>query len=353
MELTLQAAADHVKGRVLGDPALRVRGVTPILDAAAGELTFAESERWLAQALDSPAAAVIVPPGLVLPEGRSGIAVENPKLAFARLLPLFHPDPVLAAGVHATAVLGKAVRLGDGVAIGPHAVVGDGVRIGARTRLEAGVVVGAGVVIGADGFLGARVSVYPRVTIGDRVRIHAGSVIGADGFGYVFDRDHYEKIPQVGTVVIEDDVELGANVCVDRATLGATRIGRGTKIDNQVQVAHNDQIGRHVTMSGQVGLAGSVTVGDYAVLAGKAGAADHITIGERAVLAAASIAVQDVPPGETHWGNPNRPIQAVMRQIAALARLPELMRRLRVGYTRLQAAEDKLDRLEGRSPPRT
>ena len=166
----------------------------------------------------------------------------------------------------------------------------------------------------------------------------------------MFDQDHYEKIPQVGVVVIEDDVELGANTCVDRATLGATRIGRGTKIDNQVQIAHNDQIGRHVTMSGQVGLAGSVTVGDYAVLAGKAAAADHITIGERAIVAAASAAVRDVPPGETHWGNPNRPIQDVKRQLAALARLPELMRRLTAAFRRLEAAEQQLDRLQ--PPPK-
>ncbi|MBI4353783.1 MAG: UDP-3-O-(3-hydroxymyristoyl)glucosamine N-acyltransferase, partial [Candidatus Omnitrophica bacterium] len=182
------------------------------------------------------------------------------------------------------------------------------------------------------------------------VRIHGGSVIGGDGFGYVFHRDHYVKIPQVGNVVIEDDVEIGCNVCVDRATVGSTLIQRGTKLDNLVQIAHNDRIGRHVVMAGQVGLSGSVTVGDYARFGGKAGVVDHTSVGAQTEVGAASVVIKSVGPKQKIWGFPARPSTDTMQQMAALNRLPGLLKRLAGFLTRVMKIEQRLDRLE-ETPP--
>jgi len=330
MEQTLAALARHVKGRVIGNGDIAIRGLNNLEDVRAGELTFAIDTRRLAQALQSEAAAVIVASDIQDLKGKSGISVPNPKLAFAVAMELFYPAVGPAAGVHTTAVIGRDVRLGKDVSIRAHAVLGDGVSIGDDTVIESGVHVGDRTSIGDQCFIAPNVVIYRDTLIGHRVRIHGGTVIGGDGFGYVVHEGRHVKVPQVGNVVIEDDVEIGCNVCVDRATIGSTIIRRGTKIDNLVQIAHNDRIGEHVSISGQAGFSGSVTVGNHAVFGGKAGIVDHVTIGEHATVGAASVVTKSVPPGETVWGYPARPIKEMKEQLAALRRLPSLLAALAV-----------------------
>lgn len=344
MILTLHVLAEAVGGRVVGDGRILVRSAAAPEAAGPDDLVFAEDAPHLVVALGSRAAAVIAAADAVL-AAKSGILVSNPRLAFARALALLYPEPAPMPGVHPSASLGRQVRMGEGTAIGPKAVLGDSVRVGCRSRIEPGAALGTGVVVGDDAFIGPNVAVYPGVTIGDRVRIHAGSVIGADGFGYVFDQDHYEKIPQVGVVVIEDDVELGAGVCIDRATTGTTRIGRGTKIDNQVQIGHNDQIGRHVIIAGQSGFSGSVTVGDYALFGARTGAADHVQIGARVKTGMVTGIIWNIPEGQTLWGVPARPIEEMKRLAMAMQRLPLTRRRALGWLARLDAFEARLRRL--------
>jgi len=343
MDQTLEAIARHVQGRLIGDGATRIRGLNHSDAAQEGELTFAENARHLAEAMATQAAAILVSSEIRDLGGRAGISVAHPKLAFARLLERFYPEAAAEPGVHPSAVVGRDVRLGEGVTIRPHVVIGDRAVIGAGTVIESGVHVGPDVRIGEACFIAPNVVIYRGTQIGHRVRIHGGTVIGGDGFGYVLHEGGYVKVPQVGNVVIEDDVEIGCNACVDRATIGSTIIKRGTKIDNQVQIAHNNRIGEHVTISGQAGFAGSVTVGDYAIFGGKAGVVDHVTIGDKAQIGAASVVTKSVPSGQMVWGFPARPIRQAKEQMAALSRLPALIRRLtRLG--KLEQPGDRLDR---------
>ncbi|MBI3320654.1 MAG: UDP-3-O-(3-hydroxymyristoyl)glucosamine N-acyltransferase [Candidatus Omnitrophica bacterium] len=346
MEQTLAAIAQHLRGRLIGDGAVRIRGVNSLDAVQLGEITFADTPRHLAQAIASQASAVIVSAEVRELGGRPGISVQNPKLAFALTLDLFHPSGISKGGVHPTAVLGDRVQVGEGASIGAHAVIGNDVGIGRGTTIESGVHIGDGATIGEDGLIGPNAVIYRQTRIGHRVRIHGGSVIGGDGFGYIFHEGRHVKIPQVGNVVIEDDVEIGCNVCVDRATVGSTLIRRGTKIDNLVQIAHNDRIGEHVVMAGHVGLSGSVTIGNYVALGGKAGVVDHITIGDRAQVGAASVVTKSVAAGEAVWGYPARPLRSAKHQLALLGRLPALLASMAKLIARLRPLEERLDRLE-------
>ncbi len=328
MERTLAVLCQLLHGELIGDGTTVIRGINTCEGVQQDELTFVDSPKRFAQALTTPAAAIIVSREMGDLQGRSGIRVQNPKLAFAVLLGLFHPDTPHDGVVHPTAVLGRQLRLAEGVSIGAQAVIGSGVSIGRETSLGAGVYIGDDVTIGAHCQLDPHVMVYRHTQIGDRVQIHGGSVIGGDGFGYVMHDGAYVKVPQVGNVVIEDDVEIGCNVCIDRATVGSTLVQCGTKIDNLVQIAHNDHIGKHVLLAGHVGLAGSVVVGDYTVMGGKAGVADHVTIGAGARIGGGSVVIKAVASGETVWGYPARPSAITKRQMAALARLPKLLKRL-------------------------
>lgn len=351
MEQTLEAIARHLNGRLIGDGTTRIRGINNLDDVQEGELTFADDAPHLAQAMTTPAAAVIVSSDVNDLGGRSGIRVQNPKLAFALALDLFHPSAVSVGGVHPSAVLGERVRLGEAVSIRAHAVIGSDARIGRGTTIESGVHLGDGVTIGEGCLIGPNAVLYRATRIGDRVRIHGGSVIGGDGFGYVFHEGRHVKVPQVGNVVIEDDVEIGCNVCVDRATVGSTVIRQGTKIDNLVQIAHNDRIGRHVIMTGQVGLSGSVTIGNYAVLGGKAGVVDHVTIGDRAQVGAASVVTKSIAPGAIVWGYPARSLRSTKRAMASLGRLPSLFKRVVELIARMHRVEGRLDRVERAQQP--
>jgi UDP-3-O-[3-hydroxymyristoyl] glucosamine N-acyltransferase len=234
-----------------------------------------------------------------------------------------------APGVHPTACVGRDVTLGSGVHIGPNAVVKDGASIGDRTVVDAGAVIGERVIVGADCVVHSNATLYRDIRLADRVIVHSGTVIGSDGFGYVQDGKTRVKIPQVGTVVVEDDVEIGANVAIDRSTLGATVIGRGTKIDNLVQIAHNVVIGEHTVVCGLTGISGSVTIGDNVTLAGQVGLADHVAIGSNATIGAQSGVTKDLPGDQYYLGSPAVPIGQASRQYAVIANLPELSKRVR------------------------
>jgi UDP-3-O-[3-hydroxymyristoyl] glucosamine N-acyltransferase len=256
------------------------------------------------------------------------LRVKNPRLAFARAIELFHVKPYLASGISDKASIGRNVALGAEVSIHPCAVVDDDARIGDRVTLYPGVYVGKGTVIGDDSVIHANASIGGKVTIGKRVIIHGGTVLGSDGFGFVTEGGRHHKIPQVGGVIIEDDVELGANCSIDRATLGNTVIKKGAKLDNQVHVAHNVTIGEHCLLAGQVGIAGSSTLGDYVVFGGQAGLSDHTTVGDRVMAGGKAVITRDVPPGQIIAGFNAMPVRDWLKVQAILPKLPELKRLL-------------------------
>ena len=328
IEHTLGAIHAHVGGELSGDPNTVIVGVNAIEAAHAGELTFAELDKYAPQVRQSRASAIIVSRTFPAVEGRVLLRIENPRLAFVKVMYLFQHDTLPQTGVDRHAVIAPDAELGEGVTIRECAVIRSQARIGRGTVIESGVHIGEGVSIGEQCVIGPNVVIRQGCSVGDRVIVHGGTVIGADGFGYVWSEGRHLKIPQLGTVVIEDDVELGANVCVDRATLGATRIKRGTKIDNLVQVAHNDVIGEDVIIAGQVGLAGSVRVGNRVMFGGQAGVVDHLTIGDDARIGAAGVVTKDVPAGQTFWGYPARQIQRVKRELATLSLLPRVVKQL-------------------------
>ena len=327
--LPLRAIQAQVGGELIGNPELLITGVNALELAGPGELSFADSERYALKVRQTRASAIILPKSFPSVPGRTVLRVENPRLAFFQVLSAFHVPPVSKPGIHRSAVVAPDAELGPEVTVGECAVIRSRARIGARTVIESGVHIGEGVEIGESSWIGPNVVIAHGCRLGRRVILHGGVVIGADGFGYFWMDGRHVKIPQIGNVVIEDDLELGANVCVDRGTFGSTLIKRGTKVDNLVQIAHNDIIGEHVIMSGQVGLAGSVTVGDRAMFGGQAGVADHLKIGADARVGAKSAVIHDVRSGEMVWGYPARPIREVKRQLAALAFLPDLLKQFK------------------------
>ncbi|HEV8339105.1 MAG TPA: UDP-3-O-(3-hydroxymyristoyl)glucosamine N-acyltransferase [bacterium] len=329
--IRLGELATRLGGTVAGDPMVEVTGVgTPehaapgdiVLAADAGALERAEAGRAGA----GEAAAVLIPEDLTprrLPAIRSG----NVRLAFARLLEHFSPPPSRAPGVHSSAVISPDALVAPDASVGPLVVLGARVRVGARSTVQAAVVVGDDVSIGADCLIYPHVTIREDTIVGDRVILHPGVVLGSDGFGYARGESGPVKIPHLGRVVIEDDVEIGANTTIDRGTLGETRVGRATKVDNLVQIAHNVRIGRAVLIVGQVGIAGSVTIGDGATLAGQAGVPDHLTVGPGATLLARAVPTKDVPAGAVLSGFPARPHREELRLQALLRRLPDLVAR--------------------------
>lgn len=324
MPFTTQEIAAHLGGQVTGDAQLPITGFAPAATARAGDLTFAENEAYFAAAEQSAASAILVDQPFTS-AGKTLIRVANARIAFAKALPLFFPEPTFAPGVHPTAVVAPSAAIDPSAHVGPHCVVGEGVRLGARSVLEGGNHLGAQSTLGDDVRLFPRVVVYARSQIGHRVRIHAGAVIGSDGFGYVFDAGAHRKVPQIGHVIIGDDVEIGANVTVDRGALGPTVIGPGTKIDNLVQVAHNVSVGAHCLLIAQCGVAGSTKLGNYVTLAGQAGLAGHLTVGDRVIVAAQAGVMNDIPEGQKWLGTPAKPDRQAKREFIALSHLPELL----------------------------
>ena len=327
MSFTAAEIADRLQGEVLGDPSVVLSGFAPADRARVGDLTFAESGEYLVLAEQGAAAAVIVDL-LAVSSVKTLIRVAQPRVAFARALALFFPEPVLPAGIHPSAVVADSASIDPTAHIGPFCVVGEKVHLGARVALHGSNHLGAGCGIGDDSQLFPNATLYPRTQLGQRVRIHAGAVIGSDGYGYVPDSGSHLKIPQVGNVIIGDDAEIGANVTVDRGALGATTIGRGTKIDNLVQIAHNVVIGEHCLVVAQTGIAGSTKLGNYVVLAGQAGIGGHLKLGNHVTVAAQSGVMHNIPDGEKWFGYPAQPDRQTKRQLIAIQHLPELRRRV-------------------------
>jgi UDP-3-O-[3-hydroxymyristoyl] glucosamine N-acyltransferase len=301
-------------------------------EAGPEDLSFLGSEAFADQLATTRAAAVVVGRKLRVPPqtDKAMLPVDDADLAVAKVLDLFAPPvPRPPSGVDRAARVAHSAFIGEGAAIGPHVFVGERSRVGARTVLHPGVYVGDDVVIGEDCQLFPNVVVRERVTVGSRVIIHAGSVLGTDGFGYRWDGARHAKVPQIGTIVVEDDVEIGSCVCIDRAKFSTTRIGRGTKIDNLVQVAHNVQTGPHCIIVAQVGLAGSARLGAGVVLGGQVAVRDHVTIGDGAMVAATSGVAEDTPPKSVVSGTPAMPHRQSLREQAALRRLPDLVVQVR------------------------
>jgi len=320
--------AERLGGQVVGDPDLELHGFAPADSAKAGELTFAENESYLARAEHSAASAVLVDGDYDTVSRKTQIRVPNARTAFAQVLPLFFPEPTFPPGQHPSAIIAESAKIDPTAHIGPGCVVGERARLGPGVVLQGQDFVGDDCVLGENSRLFPQVTLYPRSILGRRVRVHAGTVIGADGFGYVLDQGQHRKVPQVGQVVLHDDVEIGANVTIDRAALGSTVIGKGTKIDNLVQIAHNVSIGEHCIVVAQVGIAGSTKIGNYATIAGQVGIAGHLRIGDRVMIAAQSGVMNHIPEGQKWMGTPAAPDRVMKRQWLAAERLPELLRRV-------------------------
>jgi UDP-3-O-[3-hydroxymyristoyl] glucosamine N-acyltransferase len=325
---TVAELAELVGGRAAGDAAAVVRRVSSIEAAGEGDLAFVEDEKLFEAARACRASCVIVPEGAAgKVEGvTSVIEAARPKLAFALAAEVLHPRQRLIERVHPTAAVAEGARLGEGVYVGAGASVGDGASIGEGTQVHSNCVIGRGVTVGRDCVLRPNVVLYDGVTLGDRVVLHAGVVVGADGFGYVRDAAGvYHKFPQVGTVVIEDDVEVGANSCIDRGALGTTRVGKGSKIDNLVQVGHNVEIGERVVIAAQTGISGSTVIESDAVIGGQVGFGDHARVLSGAIIGsqAGVLPGKIVRPG-VWWGTPIQPLEEYKRLNALWGRLPRM-----------------------------
>ncbi len=340
ISFTANAIAQLVSGEVLGDGSTRLTGFAMAETAREGDLVFADKEQHLRAAEESAAAAILTPQEFTSAR-KVLIRVRDARIAVARLLPMFFPPEWPAAGIDATARIAATAEVDASAHIGPGCAIGEGVRIGPRCALLGGNHIGAGSRLGAEVRLFPNVVLYARTLIGDRVTIHAGTAIGSDGYGYVLDEGRHRKVLQVGNVVIEDDVEIGANAAIDRGALGSTVIGAGTKIDNLVHVAHNVVMGNHCLIMGQVGFAGSTRLGDYTVIAAQAGIAGHLKLGRQSIVGAKSGVMRDIPDGETVLGYPAAPAKQAKRQWVATQQLPEMSRRLR----ELEAAVERLSRV--------
>jgi UDP-3-O-[3-hydroxymyristoyl] glucosamine N-acyltransferase len=319
--------AARVGGRVAGDSDRRVEGLRSLHSAGPLHLSFFTDPALRREAEASAAGAILVGPAT---QGlRQDLLIcDDPGRALLELLALFEEKVAAPAGVHPTAVLGAGARVAPTASVGPYVVVGDGAAVEEDAVLHPFVCVGAGARVGRGAVLHPHVVLYPRTSVGERVVLHAGTVIGADGFGYVWRDGRHVKVPQIGTAVIEEDVEIGANSAVDRATVDETRIGAGTKIDNLVQVGHNVRVGRSSILCGQVGIAGSATLGDGVVVAGQSGISNRVTLGDGARVAGKSAVFDDVPAGRQVAGTPATESSRWRRQVALLQRLPEIRRRL-------------------------
>lgn len=333
--------AQLVRGSPAGDAEREIHGVAALDAAGPEELAYMESLRSLDQAAASHAGCLLVPEGVSLP-GRTAIAVSYPKLALVRAAEALHPAPAPPAGIHPAAVVAPDAQLAADCSVGPNVVIESGVTVGAGTRLAPGVFLGVGVRVGAQCVLHPRVTVYPGAQIGDRIILHAGVVVGSDGFGYVFAEGRQVKFPQLGKIVIEDDVEIGSNATLDRGSLGSTVIGQGTKIDNLVQIAHNVKIGRHCIIVSQTGISGSTKVGDYVVMAGQVGIGDHVRIEDRVVIGgqAGVLPGKIVRSGSIIWGTPSRPMSEYKKTIARMARLDALAEKVKALAKQMEKRTD-------------
>lgn len=324
MSVTVRQLAEWVRGEVLGDADLPISNARTLTDAEPGDITFVEHDKHLAAWHTSRASAAVVPANVPV-NGRPIIRVADPLMAFVEIVRHLRGRPSATTGsIDPTAHIHPTAALAAGVTVGPFAVIGEGAVIGAGSTLHAGVSVGRFCMLGTDVTLYPHVVLYDECVLGDRVVVHANAVIGADGFGYRTQDGRHHKVPQLGWVELEDDVEIGACSTIDRGTFGPTRIGTGTKIDNLVMVGHNCHIGRHNVFVSQVGIAGSVSTGDHVVMAGQVGVADHVHIGDRVTLGAKAGVPRDIPPDSQMLGAPATPHRDQIRILMSLEKLPDL-----------------------------
>jgi|DewCreStandDraft_4_1066084.scaffolds.fasta_scaffold30798_3 UDP-3-O-[3-hydroxymyristoyl] glucosamine N-acyltransferase len=343
----LREICELVGGELFGDGDIEIHGVSGIKEAHEGQITFIANPRYLSEIEKTQASAIIAGEGSFC-NGKALIQVKNPYLAWAKVVNEFASKPDKEnKGIHPTAIIGDNVRLGNDVSIQAYAFIGDNVQIGDRTVISPLVYIGDNSVIGSDSLIYPLVTIREEITIGNRVIIHSGTVVGSDGFGYAPDKDKLVKIAQIGTVVIEDDVELGANVTVDRANTGKTVIGRGTKVDNLVQIAHNVIIGENCLIVAQVGISGSTEIGNRVTLAGQVGIVGHVTVGDDAQITAKSGISKSIPSGRIKWsGVPAMPQMRDLRIQASTHRLPELIDQINEMEKRIHMLERELDELK-------
>ena len=327
---TVAQLADICGGRTEGDTSRLITGAGALEDATSRDLSFAANRKAMETAVSTKAGCLLVPVSFTGKVSAPLIRVEDPRTAFARALTALYPPSKPAPSVHPTAIVADTAKLASDCFIGAHVTIGHETTIGPGCYIGNGCVIGDYANIGENTTLHPNVTLYDKVRIGDRVIIHSGTVLGADGFGFTLASDHYEKFPQVGIVEIGDDVEIGANCCVDRAALGVTLIGDGTKLDNLVHVAHNCIIGKHVVVAAQTGFSGSVTVGDYAIIGGQAGIGEKAHIEAKAIVGgkAGVLTSQTIRAGEPVWGIPARPLRQHLKGLAHVAKLPEMRRQL-------------------------
>lgn len=316
---------------LVGDSTLILEGVAPIAEARPDQLTFLANPKYCSDLPSSQAGACIVTPNETTPSGMTRLETKQTYTAFRKALDLFYPEPVrhVESGIHPTAVIHTSAKLGQGVSIGAYVSVAEGVAIGDNSQVFSGARIDTGSRIGKDCVIGFNVVIRHEVTIRDRVVIGDSSVVGFDGFGYAPDESGFHKIPQVGTVEISDDVEIGAGCCIDRATIGSTKIGRGSKLDNLIQIAHGVEIGENTVIAAQTGISGSTTIGSRVMIGGQAGFVGHIDVGDGMIVGAQAGITKSYDIHGMISGYPARPQMEAMRIEAAMSKLPELLRRVR------------------------
>jgi len=343
MPITLKELADFCDAQIVGgDCSTSIYSVADITSAQTGQVTQLTNSRYAQHIKNSTATACFIADGFAvdnIPENLALLVCADPEMSFIKATELLHPARTYSPQIAPQAVLDNNVTLGDDVYIGPYAVVGENTRIGNGSTLLAGAYLGKNVTVGENCRIYPYAVIYDDVVLGYNVIIHSGAIIGADGFGYKFRNNRHVKVPQVGNVVIDDNVEIGANTCIDRGALGSTVIGAGSKIDNLVQVGHNNKVGKNVIMCGLTGVSGSCNIEDYAILAGSSGIADHVTIGAGAVVMARSGVAGDVKPGAQVFGSPAKDKKTAYKEQIAISKLPELLKKVKLLEEKIQALE--------------
>ncbi|MDD1636290.1 MAG: UDP-3-O-(3-hydroxymyristoyl)glucosamine N-acyltransferase [Methylococcaceae bacterium] len=352
MPITLKELADFCDARIVGgELSTSIYSAADITSAQTGQVTQLTNSRYVQHIKNSTASACFIAEGFTvdnIPERMALLVCADPEISFIKAVELLHPARVYSPQIAPQAVLDNNVTLGNEVYIGPYAVIGENASIGDGSAILAGVYIGNNVKVGKNCRIYPYAVIYDDVVIGNNVIIHSGSIIGADGFGYKFRNNMHVKVPQVGNVIIDDNVEIGANTCIDRGALGSTMIGAGSKIDNLVQIGHNNKVGKNVIMCGLTGVSGSCNIEDYAILAGSSGIADHVTIGQGAVVMARSGVAGDIKAGTQVFGSPAKDKKtAYKEQIAAykeqiaISKLPELLKKVKLLEEKIQALEEK------------
>ncbi|CAA9891206.1 UDP-3-O-acylglucosamine N-acyltransferase [Candidatus Methylobacter favarea] len=347
MPITVKELADICGARIQGgDASAPLHSAADITSAQNGQVTQLTNKRYSTYIKDSAATACFIAEDFAVenvPESMALLICPDPEIGFIKAVELLHPERTYSRTIAPQAVIEGNVTLGAELYIGPYAVIGANTSIGAGSEILAGVYIGKNVKIGQNCRIYPYAVIYDNVIVGNHVIIHSGAVIGADGFGYKFRSNQHLKVPQVGNVIIEDNVEIGANTCIDRGALGSTTIGAGSKIDNLVQIGHNNKVGKNVIMCGQTGVSGSCTIEDYAILAGSVGVADHVTIGRGAVVMARAGVAGNIDAGAQVFGSPAKDRKTAYKEQVAISKLPELLKKVKRLEEKIRAVDENED----------